>query len=181
MPKREIGRRQFMTHAAGTTAGLAAMSQPASGAEAPRLDLPTTSLADLHRAVAGVIASKRIGQPVFVRCTLQTPQASIDRLTEMAELVRQWVGQGIEKIHAVGSVSSGQVCLSVQFDRGGTALVSLAQGQVRGDGIDLLLVGNHGSVMYDMGTAPLWEGQAKSSGLPPNANLRAAIEKALLR
>lgn len=178
MPKRGIGRRQFITHAAGTTAGLA-MSQPATGAAAPRLDLPTTSLADLHKAVGAVVASKRIGQPVFVRCTLQTSDATMDRLADLAELVRQWVGQEIERIHAVGSIASGQVCLSLQFDKGGTALVSLAKGQVQGDGVDLLLIGNHGSVMYDAGTAPLWTGPAKGSSIPVDAKLREQIEKAL--
>lgn len=171
-------RRQFLTRAAGTTAGLSAMSQESPGAAAP-LDLPTTSLADLHRAVAGVIAAKRLGQPVFVRCTLQTPEASLDRLAELAEIVRQWVGQAVARVHAVGSLASGQVCLSLQFDQGATALVSLAKGPGRGDGVDLLVVGNHGAVMYDSGTAPQWDGPAQPSGLNADAKLRAAIEKAL--
>jgi hypothetical protein len=165
-------RRQFL--AAGATAGLAAM--PSHAATTP---LPTGSLADLQRSVQAVVASKRIGQPVFIRLTWQTGEVSLDRAGELVELVRQWTGQAVDKLHAVGSLAGGQLCLSVQFANGATALVSLAKTPPRGDGVDLLLIGNHGSVMYDSGTAMLWDGAAVPTDLRPDAKLRQQIEQAV--
>src|SRR5439155_77555 len=122
------------------------------------------------------------GRPVFVRYTVQSldpPEAVAPRLAQITAIVRAWLGQPLEQLYAIGTVATGQVALTLQFRDGATALVSLARGQPRGDGVDLLVLGNHGAIYHDAGSADLWD-EATAEGLePPNEVLQATIEKAL--
>jgi hypothetical protein len=185
--KDPLPRRAFFTRAAGVTAALAALSGSAAaqdaGAAAPEaVDLPGTDLDDLARAVQGVLAGKRVGKPVFVRFTLHGPGKAEDivpRLAGMVGAVRQWVGEPLARLYAIGSPRSGQVSLALQFHEGASALVSFARGKPHGDGIDLLLLGNHGSICYDSGTGPAWDGTARPGKEPPDPKLATAIERAI--
>lgn len=141
-----------------------------------------TSLADLPRAVQGTLDSKRLGQPVFVRYTLQgldQPALIAPRLAQMTTIVRGWLNQTIERVYAVGTMESGQVALTLQFREGGTAQVSFARGQPRGLGVDLMVLGNHGAIYHDSGSAYLWDEAATPFAEPPDAKLQAVIERAL--
>src|SRR6266545_3788546 len=104
-----------------------------------------TSLADLHRAVQTTLASKRLGRPVFVRYLLHGPDrptAAPARLTQLTAVVRDWLGQPLERIHAAGTPKGGQVSLTLEFRDGATALVCWASVSAAGHGIDLTVLGN---------------------------------------
>src|SRR5262249_38912355 len=106
-----------------------------------------TTLADLHRAVQATLASKRLGRPVFVRYLLHGPDratAALPRLAQLTAAVRDWIGQSLERVHAVGSPKAGQVSLTLEFSGGATALVCWASSTAAGYGIDLTVLGNHG-------------------------------------
>jgi hypothetical protein len=141
-----------------------------------------TTLADLHRAVQSTIASKRLGRPVFVRYTMQgldKPERIVPRLAQATAAVRDWLGQSLDRIYATGTAAGGQVSLTLQFREGGTAQVSFARGQAHGNGIDLLVLGNHGAIYHDAGCANLWDEPATPTAEPPDATLQALIQRAL--
>jgi hypothetical protein len=139
------------------------------------------ALADLHRAVRATLASQRLGRPVFVRYTLhglEPPEAVPPRLAQLTAVVRDWLGQPLERIYAVGSANAGQVGLTLQFADGATALVSFARGRPQGPGADVLVLGNHGALVHDAGSADAWE-EAGDLPDPPEPHLLALIEQAL--
>jgi hypothetical protein len=140
------------------------------------------NLANLHRAVQTTLASGRLGRPVFVRYTLHgldRPEALAPRLAQTTAVVRAWLGQPLEQLYALGSVASGQVALTLHFREGATARVSFARGQPRGDGVDLLVLGNRGALYHDAGSAALWDETVEGATEPPDPGLQATIEKAL--
>src|SRR5262245_8941759 len=119
-----------------------------------------TTLADLHRSVQATLASKRLGRPVFVRYLLQSQEkadAAVPRLALLAGTVRDWVGQPLERVYALGTLRGGQLSLTLEFRDGATALVSWTAGPPRGDGVDLTVLGNHGALYHDAGAAQLWD------------------------
>jgi hypothetical protein len=137
------------------------------------------SLADLHRTVRSTIASKRLGQPVFVRYTIQAldkPEGIVPRLAQMAATVRDWLGQPLARVHAVGSVAAGQVALALSFRDGATALVTFAHGTPQGSGVDVMVFGNHGAAYHDAGSGDLSD---EPAGERPDAGIVAAVERAL--
>lgn len=190
MPRSPIPRRTFFAQATGT--GMALAGLPASNsaeeteAKAPEAgsdkELPATDLADLKRAVDGVLSTKRLGQPVFARLTLHLPARPKEVrlwLARMTELVRGWMDQPLAGIQAVGSLRSGQVCLTLQFSRGASALITFARGRAQGDGLDLFLLGNHGALYRDLGTGPLWDTTVQPARGAPDPKLLALIDRAL--
>lgn len=141
-----------------------------------------TTLADLHRAVQATIASKRLGQPVFVRyllCSRDRADAVPARLTQLTAAVRDWLGQVLERVYAVGTPKSGQVSLTLEFRGGATALVGWAASPPRGDGIDLTVLGNHGAVYHDNGASRLWEEGALAAAGAVDRELLAVLERAI--
>ena len=139
------------------------------------------TFADLHRAVQSTLAGKRLGQPVFVRLTFQGLEKSegvAPRLAQLSAAVQQWIGSPLEQLHAVGSAASGQVALTLRFRDGATAQVSFARAAPRGDGVDLMVLGNRGAIYHDAGSAELWDEAAVPAERPDPA-LVALIERAL--
>ena len=178
-------RRQFFTHLTGAGVALGALARPAphapAGAEVPKAPLPAASLDDLDRAVRVVLSARRIGQPVFVRFTLHGPARSttiIPRLARMVQLTAGWVGQSLARLHANGSLKGGQVCLTVQFAGGASALLSVARGPARGDGVDLMVLGNRGAV-YQADAGLPWDGGADLGKGRADPKLVRLIERAL--
>src|SRR5207249_3084153 len=99
-----------------------------------------TTLADLQQAVTTTLASKRLGRPVFVRCHLTSrdkAEAAPARLTQLVAMVRDWIGQPLAQLYAVGKPAGGQVALTIEFREGATALVCWSHGQPLGHGLDL--------------------------------------------
>jgi hypothetical protein len=140
--------------------------------------MPT--LAELHRAVQAALAAKRVGRPVFVRYLLQgldNNETARARLVEAAVVVRSWVDQPLERLYALSG--GGQVSLTLQFRDGATALVSYARAQPRGDGVDVMVLGNHGAVYHDAGSARLWDEPPAAPAGPADPAILAAVEKSL--
>jgi hypothetical protein len=140
------------------------------------------SLADLHRAVQATLASTRLGKPVFVRYLLQgadQADAIAPKLAQAAAVVRDWLKQPLERVHAVGSVAAGQVSLTLQFKEGATALVSYAKTRPLGDGLDLMVIGNQGAIYHDAGSADLGDEPAALPDDKPDPIILATIERAL--
>jgi hypothetical protein len=135
-------------------------------------------LIELHQAIQSAIASKRLGQPVFVRYLLHGPP-SIDgivpRLVRTMACVRGWMAQPLDRVHALGSVESGHVTLTLVFRRGATSIVSVAPGTSAGLFVDVFLVGNHGSCHHETGDT-LWE---EAPTISADAASRSVIERAL--
>jgi hypothetical protein len=138
-------------------------------------------LSELHFAVLCTVASNRLGQPVFVRYLWQSPEkfAVAPRLAQMTAEVRDWLGQTLDRVYAIGTAASGQVSLALQFRGGFSALVSVARGQAHGDGVELLVLGNKGALYHDAGHAVIGAGPAPYSKEVPDPALVAVIRKAL--
>jgi hypothetical protein len=83
---------------------------------------------------------------------------SLDRLTRVLALTQQWLGQSPLTLYALGSLESGQIALTVEFDRGATALLGFAQTTPGDAGVDLMLVGNHGTLYHEAGSTPFEAG-----------------------
>jgi len=84
------------------------------------------------------------------------------------------VGRRLDSVYAAGSADSGQVGLALRFRHGATALVSYARGHDRDGGVDLLVVGNRGTVTYDATADPVGPGTAKAP-----TKLLALLKRAL--
>ncbi len=149
-----------------------------------------TTVTDLHRAVQDTLAGNRLGQPVFVRYllhNLDNPETIVPRLAQLTATVRDWLGQPLDRLYAIGAIERGQVSLTLQFRNGAAALVSIGgrpvtavAHQPRGNGVDLLVLGNHGAIYHDSGSAELSDDAATVTDEgPPDSVIQAAIERAL--
>lgn len=126
--------------------------------------LPPADLDALEQSIQGVIDHKRIGRPVFVRYTLLgalQQEEMLALLSRMLDAARRWLGQPIGKIYAVGSMDAGQVSLTVQTTEGATALISVGRTRAGGDGIDLIVLGDHGAIFHDAGQRSFASGGAR--------------------
>lgn len=140
------------------------------------------TLADLHRSVQATLTSKRLGTPVFVRYLYHSPvkgQAVTARLARTVAVVRDWLGQPVERVYALGSAAGRQISLTVECRGGATALVCWAGTPGRGDGVDLMVLGNHGALYHDAGAADLWDEPLPAGDAAPDQDLVQLIERAL--
>ncbi len=171
-------RRELLARAAAGAALGALAPAEAAAPPAGLPPLPPTNLVDLDRTVRGVLAGKRVGSPVFVRLTLHGPARPgevVPRLARLARLALGWLGKPLARLHATGSPASGQVCLTLQTASGTTALVTLARGRARCDGLDLMLLGNRGAVY----SGPGWDGGLDLGAAAPDADLVRLIRRSL--
>lgn len=153
--------------------------RPARGAvPLPGLALTTR---DLNRAVAD--SRPRIGQLVFVRYTRlggANAGAMVALLARMVADAEAWIGRPPQRLWANGSPRRGQVCLTVQFQGGATALVSYGRVAAPDDRLDLLILGNHGSMMYDSGMALSGDtALPHTPERPADMTIQAAITRSL--
>jgi hypothetical protein len=138
------------------------------------------NLGELHGTVARTLASKRVGTPVFVRYLLHTQEKQAVRcLAQIAGVVRDWIGQGLERVYALGSVKGGQTTLTLEFAGGATALVSWTSSPGRSLGVDLMVIGNHGAMYHDAGHGLPWEEPVGLLQEAPAQELVALVERAL--
>ena len=133
------------------------------------------SLADLHRSVQETLASKRLGTPVFVRYLLRSPEqpaAVPARLAWIAGVVRDWLGQPLERIYVQGQAKNGHLDVTLEFRQGATAVIhwsAIAQAAAA----DVMILGNHGA-LYHEGHAPYALPPVK-----PDAAIANLIDRAL--
>lgn len=133
-------RREFLGCAAG--AGLVGSADGDPPTAAVALDL-----ADLDRAVQAVLASKRLGQPVFARLTWRGAGKAAEQLARLAALACGWLGQEPLRLHAVGG-EAGPASLTLLFAGGASAIVSVMPGEPSG-ALDLLMLGNRGALQHE--------------------------------
>ena len=139
------------------------------------------NLTDLHRAVQSTLASKRLGTPVFVRYSVQSQdkaEAAVQRLAQLAAVARDWLGQALERVYAVGAPKNGHVTLTLEFAGGATAQVTWT-GASRNGSVDLTVLGNHGAIYHDAGAGNLWDDSLAALDGKPDQGLVALIDKAL--
>src|SRR5262249_54189927 len=118
----------------------------------------------------------------FVRyCLLgqDKPEAVVPRLAQAAAAVRDWLGQALDRVYAVGSPDAGHVALTLEFREGATAPVSFNPGASRAAGVELMVLGNPGALYHDADDAG--PQPTMSTELPdqPERDLQALIEQAL--
>jgi hypothetical protein len=127
------------------------------------------------------VASKRLGTPVFVRYLFhgtEDANAVVPRLAQLTAAVREGLGQTLEQVHAIGSAAGGQVGLTLQFREGGSALVCFARCRPQGWGVDVTVLGNHGALYHDAGSANPWAEEPEAAP-QPDAALARMITQAL--
>jgi hypothetical protein len=140
------------------------------------------TLTDLHRSVRTALSSGRVGTPVFVRYLLHRAidgPAVVVRLARTTAVVRDWLGQPLERVYALGGLESRHVTLTLEFRGGPTASLTWIGTAGRGAGVDLSVLGNRGAVYQDAGTSELWDEPAQSDITATDQELVAWIERAL--
>lgn len=106
------------------------------------------SLTDLHRTVDSTLATRRIGQPVFIRYLLFGDTSAVPaaiRLAATAEKIRAWLAQPVSELTVVGNSEFAISSVLLQFATGATAFVSLAVGE---PAVDLTILGHHGAIYH---------------------------------
>jgi hypothetical protein len=136
-----VRRREFLGCAAGVGLAGGADGEPPAAAVAH-------DLADLDRAVQAALASKRLGQPVFVRLTQRGGTKPVERLARLAALASSWLGQRPARLHAVGG-EAGPASLTVLFAAGASAIVGVTPGEPAG-ALDLMLLGSRGALHHEI-------------------------------
>jgi hypothetical protein len=140
------------------------------------------TLADLYRVIESTLATHRLGQPVYVRYLAQSlpqPEFIVPYLTRITKVVGGWLNQSLHHLYAVGTPASGQVALTLQFLGGASALIILASGPPGDADVDILVIGNHGTLAYEGGGADLWNLSRAASEPPIDPQIQHAIEQAL--
>jgi predicted dehydrogenase len=102
------------------------------------------SLADLDAAVRSAIASRRIGQLVFVRLLLS------GHIERACGIVAGWIGQPASRLGLDLAAGAAATSVVLRFPSGATALVSAVSGPPRD--IDALVLGTRGG-LYHCGRA----------------------------
>jgi hypothetical protein len=100
-------------------------------------------IAELKR----VARSGRVGQPVFLRCTLQCEPARAEDVAAAAlAAAAAVIGDRPRTLFARGEAASGSVHALLDFASGPTALVAVGPGE---PAWDVMLLGNHGAAYLE--------------------------------
>jgi hypothetical protein len=106
----------------------------------------------LDKAVAAQLSGDQIGRPVFVRAHLELT-ADHGLLISISEagiaMVQRWLRASVRSIYALGGVKYGTVSLQVEFAQGQTALVSAELNHGDERSVQVLCVGQHGTLRFD--------------------------------
>src|SRR5262245_15779814 len=106
-----VARREFF---AQVGAGFVLGGLPAASAAADVSPEPVADLDELESTIQSVIASKRIGRPVFVRLTWYGDSGKrevLPRLGRLGRVAARWLDQQLDRAYGAGSIDSGQVSL----------------------------------------------------------------------
>ncbi len=117
-----------------------------------KIHLLMVSVAQIDRAIRSVLASQRVGQPVFVRCLIQGSATGYEvekTLARVTGLMSAWLNQQLQRIYALGASQGEGANLALQFRDGATALVSYLHEPGRGDDLNLMILGNHGAIYHE--------------------------------
>ena len=107
----------------------------------------------LQQSVQSVINDGRIGNPVFLRCMVQTPIEEtnvVSGIAALTEIANSWMPSAAEQIYALGGADTTQITAMVQYAGGQTALLSVNCIPANGEAsVDLRLVGNKGVIYHE--------------------------------
>jgi hypothetical protein len=144
--------------------------------------LAMTYIADLHRTVAATLASQRLGQPLFVRYHWFGPEpleTLATRLAQITAVIRGWLGQDVHRLHAMTAEDRTHAALTLQFQTGATALISLTRTPSSEVRVDLMILGNHGALYHDEERVLLSDAATQAAWQPTDPHLQDKIERAL--
>ena len=133
----------------------------------------------LEKTVGAQLSGDQVGKPVFVRAHLELT-ADHGLLIPISEagvaITRRWLGAGVRSIYALGGVKDGTVSLQVEFAQGQTALVSAELSHGGESSVQLLCVGQHGTLRFEDFPDPVLLMQPIQ---PPKPGYRGYIERSL--
>lgn len=111
-----------------------------------------TYLSRLIESVSEEISSGRLGQPVFTRLSLII-SPDLDHLLpaagEAVVTVGKMLNVATSSLLAAGNVESGHLTAQLNFDGGRGALVVVTVLRDEPCRVDLLLIGNHGTLRHE--------------------------------
>ena len=146
------------------------------------------NLAPLSAAVSQEVAAGRLGELVFARLTL-VASSDHGHLLSLCEeaigLVQELLQFPAEGVFARGSQESGNLSVQLDLEGGRSALASVAIRREEKPLLDLLLVGNHGTLHHRSDGEVLEDELAlglEDPGSQPDASaihLRRALEESL--
>ena len=125
----------------------------------------------LYRAISNAVASGRVGTPVFVRCAAHAfaERADLDvGLSRTLGATAGWLGVAPHRVFALGDAGSGQITVTLESERGRTAIVSVGLAFDRTPLVDLLLLGSRGAIRHE-GIATLMIEEMGAWGSLPEA------------
>lgn len=139
------------------------------------------TLAQLHQGVRAVLASNRIGKPVFVRYHLQGLLDNVlPDLAQLAAEVNGWMGQAAHTLYSLESGKGGpfQYTLEMRYPGGECAILSMSRNAPSQRGASVLVLGNRGAMTHTLdGVTPhLWKDAVKSPFDRRVPTLLAALE-----
>ena len=126
-----------------------------------------TYFSRLSKTLSDEISSGRVGTPVFARLVmaiLQDHGSLLPALGEGVVFIEQILRAPVKSLFASGAVELGHVSVQLHCAGSRTALVSQAGPPPGRPRVDLLLVGNHGTVRHESNLeTPLLEAQQRAS------------------
>lgn len=134
-------------------------------------------LKPLATAVSQETSSGRLGEPVFARLILviSPDHGHLIPLSEQAVgLVQELLQFRAEAVLARGSQESGSLTVQLDLEGGRSALATVAIRREEEPQVDLLLVGNHGSLRY-RNDGPLLEAELGTGSEGPVAESTASV------
>jgi len=133
----------------------------------------------LEKTVASQLSSDPIGKPVFIRAHLELT-ADHGLLIALSEaglsLIQRWLSATVRSIYALGGVKYGTVSLQAEFAQGQTALVSTELTHGGEASVQMLCVGQHGTLRFEDFPDPAHLTQAIA---PPQRRYSGYIERSL--
>jgi hypothetical protein len=141
-----------------------------------------TARSDSFQAVDRLLASRRLGEPVFIRCFALARDSAADPLRQVAQLaavIRGWFSVPLHHLHAVGAATEGQIAVTLQFENGANALVVFARCPDGAAGLDWLILGNHGAAYHEAASGEAAEHFSMPQDCPPE--FLSAIQRSLDR
>lgn len=175
-------RRDFLTRA--TIAGIVLSAEPGT-TEADMADntpFGSTNLGQLEQRITSLAASGKVGQVVFVRYLLHgqgKDEECLGYLTRMAHAARAWIGQNVLRVQATGSPATGQLSLALEHEGGSSASLNYIAQSGPGDGVNILVLGNHGSITYDWGTGNPTPARADYTEAAPGSKFVDVVTRSL--
>jgi hypothetical protein len=110
---------------------------------------------------------------------LQAPgQVPARTAAALAHVIRGWIAQPLETLHAAGAAER-QLAVTLVFEGGATALVGVGPSRAPGAGVDITVLGNHGALYHDAGSANPWDEAAEVPADQVDETVADAISRSL--